>query len=255
MMDFSSVTEQPGIGVTHEALEMLHARYSFAASHCEGKDVLEVACGAGMGLGLLAKSARRLVGGDFSESLLQCARRHYGSRVRLIRFDAHALPFADASFDTVLVFEAIYYFESARRFLNECHRVLRPGGILLVCSANRRSAGFNRSPFSNRYFAEDELRDLLIASRFAPELYGAFPSSPKTGRDRAIASLRNLAIRLHLVPRTMKGKEILKRLFYGRLSNVSHEIENKVLSAAFLHRLSAKNHRTDFKVLYAVAHR
>ena len=46
--------------------------------------------------------------------------------------DAHDLPFADASFDDVLVFHTLTYAERPNRVLAECARVLRPGGRLVV---------------------------------------------------------------------------------------------------------------------------
>ena len=58
---------------------ILSTRYELARKHAQGKDVLD-ACGAGMGLGLLARTARRLVGGDIDERNLAIARQTYGSR-------------------------------------------------------------------------------------------------------------------------------------------------------------------------------
>ncbi len=56
-MSFVSVTEKPGIRVTREGHRMLIARYAYAERSCAGRDALEVGCGAGMGLGLLATRA------------------------------------------------------------------------------------------------------------------------------------------------------------------------------------------------------
>ena len=109
-IDFVTVTETPGTGATEEQLAMMYSRYRWAADHAIGKEVLDVACGAGMGLGLLASGARRVVGADYSEALLQTAAAHYGKGVRLVRLDAHGLPFREASFDVALLFEAIRDF-------------------------------------------------------------------------------------------------------------------------------------------------
>lgn len=178
--DYGSVTEQPGIKVTVEARAMLHTRYAYAARFCDGKDVLEVGCGAGMGAGLLAKGARLMVGGDFSDSLLRQAHRHYRDRIPFVRLDAHCLPFGDASLDVVILFEAIYYLRSPTHFLRECFRVLRSGGTLLLCSVNKEWPGFNPSPFSRNYVSAKELRQLLIDNHFEAESYGAFPFAPAT---------------------------------------------------------------------------
>jgi len=58
LIDYSHVTEVPGAKVSEEQTRRLFSRYHFAQHYCEGKDVLEVVCGAGQGLGCLAKKAR-----------------------------------------------------------------------------------------------------------------------------------------------------------------------------------------------------
>lgn len=59
MVDYSTVTEIPGNKISKEQLTRLYHRYHFASLFCKGKDVLEVACGGGMGLGYLAKFAKK----------------------------------------------------------------------------------------------------------------------------------------------------------------------------------------------------
>ena len=52
--DYSIITEIPGIDASQEQLSMLLTRYHVAAERAEGMDLLEVACGAGIGLEYLA---------------------------------------------------------------------------------------------------------------------------------------------------------------------------------------------------------
>jgi len=59
-IDYTTVTEMPGLKASREQLAMLYTRYAFAAKFCDGKDVLEVGCGAGQGLGYLATKARKV---------------------------------------------------------------------------------------------------------------------------------------------------------------------------------------------------
>jgi SAM-dependent methyltransferase len=216
--DYSRVSEVPGIRVTPEAVSMVETRYAVAADWSRQRDVLEVGCGAGMGLGALADTARRVVGGDCAEELLTVARRHYGRRVPLLRLDAQCLPFRDGVFDVVVLYEAIYYLERAHDFLAESRRVLRSGGTLLVCSANPELETFNPSPLSTRYWSARELAALLECAGFEVKLHGAFADTPD-GRAATLIRLAKLtAVRLGLMPRTMRGKEFLKRLFFGRLT-------------------------------------
>jgi ubiquinone/menaquinone biosynthesis C-methylase UbiE len=251
-MDYSVVTEIPGLGATREQMSMLYTRYTTAAAFCEGKDVLEVACGAGLGLGYLARKARRIVGGDYTERLLRLAQRHYRGRIPLVRLDAHALPFRDRSFDVVILYEAIYYLTEPDRFLAECRRVLRVPGVVLICTVNKEWSDFNPSPFSVRYFSSQELIELLQRHGFAVELYGAFPVLKDSARDRVLSFLKRVAVALHLVPRTMKGREVLKRLFFGRLTPIPPEVTEGMAELHPLVPIAKKNVNSSYKVLYAV---
>jgi cyclopropane fatty-acyl-phospholipid synthase-like methyltransferase len=56
-MNFTPVTELPGSMVTREQLARLYHRYHTAGRYAAGKRVLEVACGAGLGLGYLVRTA------------------------------------------------------------------------------------------------------------------------------------------------------------------------------------------------------
>jgi SAM-dependent methyltransferase len=253
LIDYSSVTEATGVRVTREAAVMLYTRYAFASPFCEGKDVLEVGCGPGTGLGYLAKRARKVVGGDLTEPLIKRANSHYKGQVPLLRLDAQMLPFRRESFDVVILFEAIYFLARPGDFLTECTRVLRPGGVLLICLPNRERQGFNPSPWSTQYFSATELQALFSDCRFEADMFGAFPTPSPTLRQELIEQLRKTASRLDLIPRTMHGKEFLKRLFYGRLVKLTDEIEGSSAEAAPLIPLSPNSRASGYKVLYAVA--
>jgi SAM-dependent methyltransferase len=251
--DYTTVTEAPGDQLRPEALDMLWTRYRYAAQFCGGRTVLEVGCGAGQGLGVLAHASARVVGGDYTERLLSFARAHYGSRVPLVRLDAHRLPFAAGSFDVILLYEAIYYLREPRDFLAECRRVLRPGGSLLICLANRRVTDFNPSPYSVRYYSADELAALLSGSGYRAEILGAFPAVPATARDRVISLIKRAAVALHLVPRTMKGKALLKRLFFGNLAAAPAELVDGVGEYHAPVPLAQPSDHSLYRVLFARA--
>jgi arsenite methyltransferase len=97
-----------------------------------GDEVLDAACGTGdFAVADLAAGAHRVVGLDFSEAMLQRARRK-APQVEWVRGDMLALPFADASFDVAVSTQVYEYVEDMPAALAEVRRVLRPGGRLLV---------------------------------------------------------------------------------------------------------------------------
>ncbi len=216
MTDYTTVTETWGLPASPEQLAMAYCRYKMAGDLAEGKRVLEIGCGSGMGLAYLQRRAAVAVGGDPSEALLAEARQHL-PQAQLVRLDAQQLPFPDESFDVVLMLEVIYYIADVDRAFAECRRVLRPGGQLLVCLPNRDRPDFNPSPFSIRYPNALELAQLFRAHGFQPRIFGGFPVEGASARDRLLTPLRHVAVRYRLIPRSMRAKALLKRLLYGRL--------------------------------------
>jgi ubiquinone/menaquinone biosynthesis C-methylase UbiE len=99
-----------------------------------GGDVLEVAVGTGLNLNLYPDSVR-LTGVDLSPEMLAVARLRAAADGRLIDLkeaDAEALPFGDATFDTVVCTLGLCAVPDERAAIIEARRVLRPGGRLLL---------------------------------------------------------------------------------------------------------------------------
>ncbi|MFQ5842886.1 MAG: class I SAM-dependent methyltransferase [Thermodesulfobacteriota bacterium] len=252
-IDYTTVTEVPGNRVTQEQLERMFHRYCFAANFSTGKDILEVACGAGQGLNYLAKRAKKAFGGDYTERLIKEAKRFYQEKLPLLRLDAHFLPFVEHCFDVVILYEAIYYLTQPEKFFYEARRVLRKDGVLLVATVNKDWPEFNPSPFSTHYFSVPELSHQLQSNGFAVEVYGAFSVVPKTVKEKMIATVRKCAIAFHLIPKTMKGKEFLKKIFYGKLLLLREEIEDGMCEYVPPAPIPSDIPNFEYKVIYAVA--
>ena len=223
-MDFTAVTEIGGAEVSREQVERLAHRYLWAATFCAGKDVLEVACGSGQGLGLLAARAATLKAGDISEELLRQARSHYGGRIPLEQIDALQLPYEDHSLDVAILFEALYYLTPAERFVEECRRVLRKGGTVLIATANKDLFDFSPSLYSNRYYGTVELQELFHKRGFEVTLFGYMPVDQVSLRQRLLRPVKKAAVTLGLMPKTMLGRKFLRRLVFGSLITMPAEV-------------------------------
>jgi len=165
-VDYLSVTELSGSYVSQEQIDRICNRYYWAGKYCYNKDVLEVACGTGQGLGYLLKITKTLYAGDYSEKILKIAQKHYGNRIALKQFDAQKLPYKNNSMDVIILFEAIYYLSSAEKYIIECRRVLRDGGKVLIATANKDLYDFNPSPHSYKYYGVVELKELFTKQGF-----------------------------------------------------------------------------------------
>ncbi len=252
---FGTVTELPGAPVHAEALQMLDTRYGWAGDMAAGKDVLEVACGSGIGLGHLASRAKRVVGGDFDPHLAEIARKQYDGRIDVQEMDAQSLPFEDGSFDVVMLFEAIYYLQRPELFVQEAHRVLRPGGSVLICSANCERPDFNVSPFSHRYFSAKDLHQLLASHDFQATVYAGFPLEAESWKSHVRQAVRTVAVKLRLIPKTMKWKARLKRLFFGKLQSLPAKLGQELQRREPLEEINVNQASPQYKVLYAVGKR
>jgi ubiquinone/menaquinone biosynthesis C-methylase UbiE len=252
-VDYSTVTEIPGDKATREQLVRMFHRYRFAVDFCKDKDVLEVACGAGQALGYLAQKAKRVVGGDCTEKLVTSAKQYYENRIELYLLDAQQLPFRDRSFDVVILFEAVYYLAQPGQFVKEAHRVLRKDGVLLIATVNKEWSEFNPSPFSTRYLSVPELHQLLMHNGYRAEFYGGFPAIPKARKEKITAVIRRIAVKFHLIPKTMKGKELFKKVFYGKLLPLEAEIEEDMCEYVPPEPISADTINSEYKVIYSVA--
>ncbi len=251
--DYTQVTEIPGNKGSEENLSMLYTRYKWASEFITDKEVLEVGCGPGIGLGYLAKKAKRVIGSDYDVKLVKVAKDYYQDRIAILQSNAQCLPFKGNTFDVVILFEAIYYLPYPERFLNECKRLLRKQGIVLICTANKDWEGFNPSPFSLKYFSVPELVNLFKMSNFEVELFGNFPVKALSFMDKCKLFVRKVAVSLHIIPKTMKGKEKLKRIFYGKLLDLPNEIiEDVKIESPSLEPIDGTLPNHQYKVIYAV---
>jgi phosphatidylethanolamine/phosphatidyl-N-methylethanolamine N-methyltransferase len=120
-------------------------RAAIAAAEQVGGRILEV--GVGTGITLPGYSSRnRIIGIDLSEAMLRKARRRVADLSltnvqKLEVMDAQHLSFPDASFDVVVANHVISTVPNPEAALDECARILRPGGEMILLSRIGADAG------------------------------------------------------------------------------------------------------------------
>jgi SAM-dependent methyltransferase len=150
----------PGIWHENYWLRRHQAAYEVFAPMCMGARVLEAGCGEGYGAARLsAEGARVVIGVDLDVATLSHILATYPT-VFPVRANLVLLPCADASVDVVVSAQTIEHLWDQDRFVAECARVLRPGGILVMSTPNRRTFPPG-NVFHSRELDADELVDLV----------------------------------------------------------------------------------------------
>lgn len=173
------------------------ARYVYAQELARDRRALDVACGSGYGLPILAATARAVVGVDGSLDAARQARalfanpapgtrnpeprRNPAPRTRnpeplVVVSDACRLPFADRSWELVTSFETIEHLRDRTGFVTELRRVLTDRGTCIVSTPNAKYTrpvdGKPRNPFHVHEYEPAELVAELSGQFQSVELLG-----------------------------------------------------------------------------------
>lgn len=155
--DFSDVT-----------VEHLH-RYAIANDFVKNKVVLDIASGEGYGSYILSKKALEVMGVDIDEeTVLDAQKKYVSNNLNFKVGSADNIPLDSNSIDIVVSFETIEHHDKHDEMLLEIKRVLKPDGILIMSSPDKKyysdMSGFkNKFHIKELYFEEFEF---LIKKHF-----------------------------------------------------------------------------------------
>jgi demethylmenaquinone methyltransferase/2-methoxy-6-polyprenyl-1,4-benzoquinol methylase len=159
-----------------------------------GSDALDICCGTGdLALELRRRIGPdgRVVGSDFSEPMLELARRKSGEADLAVEFgwaDALDLPYGDKSFDAVTIGFGARNLADLDKGLSEMARVLRPGGRLVILEITRP----HREPLASFFgLWFDRVVPMLGSLAGDPDAYSYLPESV-----RSFPEPRELAARI-----------------------------------------------------------
>lgn len=148
------------------------ASYRWAAPLVAGRRVLDDGCGSGYGAAELAAVAGSVDAVDASSAAIaHAAARFRRDNLRFACIDPRqALPFADGAFDVVVSFQVIEHVADDARYIAEAHRVLAPGGQLLLITPDRGHRLFpGQRPWNRWHLREYDAPGLaaLVRRHFA----------------------------------------------------------------------------------------
>ena len=138
--------------------------------------VLDLGCGTGVILKEISSinSDVELFGLDLSENMIAKATQRLGTTATLSVGDAENLPYADNTFDLVCCVESFHHYPNPKKALSEINRVLKNGGLFLLCDTWTRSPIRQILNFFIRFssdgdvhiYSENEISKLLKVTGF-----------------------------------------------------------------------------------------
>lgn len=180
---------------------------------CPGEHILDVGCGTGIFTRDVLVAGVRVTGIDLSIPMLQRAVVRLGQTgFSGVAADMRALPFADHTFDRVFSMTAIEFLVDARPGIGELHRVVRPGGCVVLTTLNslspwaarRQEKGRNgHELFQRIFFRSPEALQALVpatcqvrtAIHFQPDdPVDRIPAIERSGQERQLETGALLAV-------------------------------------------------------------
>ena len=113
--------------------------WAWAGPQLEGGDVLDFGCGAGEGTAAMAPHAASILGVDVAADAIEHAREHNAGPNVGYETIEDVVPRPGGSFDVVCSFQVLEHVADPDAYLSEARRLLRPGGVLLLATPDRRT--------------------------------------------------------------------------------------------------------------------
>jgi ArsR family transcriptional regulator len=135
-------------------------------------DVADLGCGEGYLTLEAARWARHVTAVDRAKDVLdrgrELARRRKLRNITWKRGDIERVPIDDASIDVVLLSQALHHAEHPDRAIAEAHRILRPGGRLVVLDLREHEEAWVKAKLGDKWlgFSESTLHDLIHDAGF-----------------------------------------------------------------------------------------
>ncbi len=107
--------------------------YERIPAQIKDKEVLEIATGPGLLAKHVAGACKKMIATDYSQGMIkEAAKGNYPENLSFEVADATALPYADKSFDVVLIANALHVMPNPEKALSEIDRVLKNDGLLIA---------------------------------------------------------------------------------------------------------------------------
>jgi demethylmenaquinone methyltransferase / 2-methoxy-6-polyprenyl-1,4-benzoquinol methylase len=133
-----------------------------------GERILDVAAGTGASAAPMAKAGALVTALDISQGMLEEGRRRHPD-IEFVHGSAEELPFDSDSFDAVTISFGLRNVQNPKAALSEFHRVLKPGGRVVICEFSQPPVGVVRKSYE--LYLRTVLPGMAMAASSNPEAY------------------------------------------------------------------------------------
>lgn len=212
-------------------------RYNFASKFVQNKIVVDIACGEGYGTAALEKAgALKIIGFDVNNELIRRANMKYGANYQIADAD-ELMPLEKKSIDLIVSFETIEHLRKAECFLDECRRVLKDNGTLIVSTPNRDAkARITPNRFHFKEYSEDEFATLLKKRFTKVTVYNQHPIEAPFWNKRSLSAERSIWFHLKGSTRLRKmiGRIVCPHIYNDNIKRYRDDILGTILNKELL---------------------
>lgn len=211
----------------HAILQRQIVLHKWVTQFARDRVVLDAGCGEGYGSALLADLAKKVVAIDYDTSIIKHAKEKYRKHnLEFLIMDVQKLSFPQDLFDVVVSLDVIEHLKEFDQYLSEIKRVLKPGGLLIISTPNKkmRPAGRWRPTykFHFREFTAQELKELLKDWFDEVSLWGLGGSKRAQGQEKQRLGFRAcfyewLIHYIHIMDIVNLRKRLLPSVFKEKL--------------------------------------
>lgn len=193
--------------------------YYLAQPHIHGH-LLELGCGEGRGVELLAPKASTYLALDKIGEAIQVLKKKFPQNDFRQAVFPPVSDIADNSYDVVVSFQVIEHIQQDRFFLQEIHRILKPGGVAMISTPNIKMT-LTRNPWHEREYTAQELIDLCSS------IFSKVEAKGVAGNEKVMAYYE-------------KNKKSVRRITRFDIFNLQYRLPNAVLRVPYdiLNRLN-----------------
>ena len=157
-------------------------------------------------------------------------------------------------FNGLLILDEAAFIDKVEEIWTASQQTLATGGGAIILSTpNNALYDFTPSKYATKYYNVPDLHHILMRAGFKEIQFFGFHRVDQTSiRQKLLRPLKALANKINLIPGSMKGKEILKKIYFGDLLEMPDKLELTLMEYQRPEEISSKTINDQHKIIYCL---